>query len=1317
MPDHAQPGAHDTTDPLIGMDVGVYHIVRRIGVGGMGSVYEATNTRLKKRYAMKVLLGDLKSDATYLERFRREAEVTSKLKNRHIAEVIDFNYLPDGSPYFIMEYLDGEDLSNRLRVRGPLPLKEIIPILEGISSALAAAHKINVLHRDIKPANIFLAKQPDGSEVAKLVDFGAAKKKGSDSNLTAFGQVLGSAFYVSPEQARGQELDGRTDIFSLAIVTYEALTGHNPFECDNPNDTIFKIVSDPHMPLRQFLPNVPQAFDEVLSRALAKRREERFISVLEFADAAINAIDPFHKRRLGPSLARPGGSDRQIEVTPARGTAPRSGPLVMPPAPPMPVAAPMPQLGIQPGPLTQSLPVVAGALIEDDPPLQALTRSIPLVVDDFFEVTEAKPEAGAKGAKITGKSKALPPPPPPPTALMNAILSLPESRGRQASEPAAPPTPEGRALQLKASRILALPGSVQARAQALDAAEGELVFDRLIEAGAVDERALLKNWVGATGLKYLTRETLSKSKVPPEALDKIAAADAEALRVLPVAFARASGLLTVAIEDASPERLEAVRQASRAPNVVGILALPGTVYAGIRRFYFSDALAFARPEPGRPRGVVDEPSAVDSTTVNGNATQTNTHASTVNTAVGPPAAPLVSSRSIPAAPPEGAREPSLGRGAGGDPDTMPALQLSAPIRPQTDPEDATALSGLEESSVPDEAIETPLLASNLVTAVQMGEARAFQRTHGGTLGDSLLRLNLLKEVDFLRVFSELYGTKFVKSDKVTKVVFSAELLQQFPAKLATQLRVIPFSQNPTTMETHVIAAVPLAPETTTVVQQRTGAGAVTIYLATPGAVEAALRRWYHSDLHVFDSVTPNGAGPLPRVPAALETPKAPVQAEVETGQGGDTIQPVSALPAERAEAEQADGPHDTPAELTAAPPERESRKPTAAAAALANAATEVPVPAEPQPTPLSRRKGARTEELPTLMLQLQRRLPLGATPALVCAGLEALLDLTPAPLVAAAWVPPTGPQLLIGLRAVINDPVPDVLLRDAQQGSGPLLVSEVGKDPRTSHSSLQNLGELKSLLLVPLGGRKGAHGWVALDSQATLGAPEVKVLSALVDLIALRIDDVQAPPPGATSAARVPDLLTRFVPTGGALPVGLSEGKALRATLLFAKLRNVSLLAERLPPREGISALNVIWEELASVVAEHKGCLERVQGEGLIALWSPDLTGPDDAKRALACALALQARANALELAGRPLGLRIGLHTGPVVVGLVGPQRHGDFASIGVAVRLAARLCALAQEGQVLASQTTVDRGGVTSAQPLQIVEGYGPAEMAFLLD
>ena len=226
----AEHAPHDSpvlagVDPLIGSEVGgAYRIVRLIGAGGMGSVYEAKHLRLNRRCAVKVLNHDLQHDPTYLERFRREAEVTSRLRNRHICEVLDFNHLPDGSPYLAMEYLEGEDLASRIKKR-PLTPKELAPLLDGVGSALAAAHKIGVLHRDIKPANILVGE--DGRPV--LIDFGSARFESGDATSTKV--TFHTPPYAAIEQyVRTYEQGPWTDVYALGVVLYECITGEKPPE-------------------------------------------------------------------------------------------------------------------------------------------------------------------------------------------------------------------------------------------------------------------------------------------------------------------------------------------------------------------------------------------------------------------------------------------------------------------------------------------------------------------------------------------------------------------------------------------------------------------------------------------------------------------------------------------------------------------------------------------------------------------------------------------------------------------------------------------------------------------------------------------------------------------------------------------------------------------------------------------------------------------------------------------------------------------------------------------------------------------------------
>jgi serine/threonine-protein kinase len=302
-------------DPLVGQDLaGTYHIVRKIGEGGMGAVYEARHTRLPKRFAIKVMRKEWAADQVSYERFRREAETTSALGNVHIAEVVDFNQLPDGSPFMVMEFLEGQDLSDRLEKHGPVPFAKGAAIIDAVASALMGAHQQGILHRDLKPANIFICRRDREGEHIKLLDFGAAKWRGKSNDaapLTALGQVVGTPWYMSPEQAQGYELDARSDQFSLAVVLYEAVTGRLPFEADNPTAVLWKIVEDPHTPVREYRPDLPEGLDALFDRALSKDPAARFGSVAELADEVkalvteAKAAAPAAPRVRHPTVAAP----------------------------------------------------------------------------------------------------------------------------------------------------------------------------------------------------------------------------------------------------------------------------------------------------------------------------------------------------------------------------------------------------------------------------------------------------------------------------------------------------------------------------------------------------------------------------------------------------------------------------------------------------------------------------------------------------------------------------------------------------------------------------------------------------------------------------------------------------------------------------------------------------------------------------------------------------------------------------------------------------------------------------------------------------
>ncbi len=282
--------AYGAPEKLIGTVLdGTYKIDRVVGEGAFGAVYAATHLRLKRQVAVKVLRA---VDADAFARFRREAEVTSSLGSRFIAQVFDFNTMPGGEPYLVMELLDGEDLAARLARVKTIGLSQALKIAEQVASALAVAHKHKIVHRDLKPQNVFLTRSEDEGEVVKVIDFGIAKLM-STAPVTAAGQFLGSPLYMSPEQVRGRsdQIDERTDVYALGAVVYEALAGRPPFQASSVFELVEKI-SGPDLPpkLAPGHPEIPPALDEVLARALAKSRDDRPKTVTDLYNQLANVI-------------------------------------------------------------------------------------------------------------------------------------------------------------------------------------------------------------------------------------------------------------------------------------------------------------------------------------------------------------------------------------------------------------------------------------------------------------------------------------------------------------------------------------------------------------------------------------------------------------------------------------------------------------------------------------------------------------------------------------------------------------------------------------------------------------------------------------------------------------------------------------------------------------------------------------------------------------------------------------------------------------------------------------------------------------------
>jgi serine/threonine protein kinase len=374
VPDSSPPpaGRHISTMPpranrdLIGKTIGHKYLVRSVlGEGGMGSVFEAENIVLGRSVAVKVLHPAQARKKTAVKRFHQEARAAGAIGHPNICEVYDLGTLDDGSPYLVMERLVGETLADRIASEGGLAFEDVIDVLTQVLSGLVAAHEKGIVHRDIKPENVFLTRRVGCPPLAKLLDFGVSKmitpifgnEKDEDLDLTRTGMVMGTPFYMSPEQARGdRNLDARVDLYACGIMMYEAITGKRPFTAANYNALLLQILTTKPRPARELRPAMPLGFDEVLDKALARSREERFQTAAAFQRElqALRDRHPQtavgidvsevarHLRKSAPSA--PVNLQRQAPavrpITPSRAVRPPAPPPPPPPPPPEPESEP-----------------------------------------------------------------------------------------------------------------------------------------------------------------------------------------------------------------------------------------------------------------------------------------------------------------------------------------------------------------------------------------------------------------------------------------------------------------------------------------------------------------------------------------------------------------------------------------------------------------------------------------------------------------------------------------------------------------------------------------------------------------------------------------------------------------------------------------------------------------------------------------------------------------------------------------------------------------------------------------------------------------
>ncbi len=383
-PDDGAPlSAGTPLDPAIAAALAAdYRILEWLGAGGMGTVFLAEQIRVgNRKVALKVLHRRFSEDEEFITRFENEAASTGRINHPNVITIYESKQAADRTLYIAMELVEGESLTEHLRKRGRLPLGEVVEIVSQCCKALQAAHRLGIIHRDIKPDNIMLTRDIDGGLLVKILDFGIAKLKDS-SGHTVTGSVLGTPAYMSYEQASGlssEKLDGRSDIYSLGIVTYTMLAGHPPFRSDTPVGYITKHLSEAPVPLRDLRPELPAPVEVAVMKALEKDREKRFQAAADFAGAlreaakaataapgSVPALDatptpPWRPRpsaaqttevRLANPATLPSGglgvpSGEAVTLPPGAVAPPAARPTPLPPPPPAavtPSATPAPAI-------------------------------------------------------------------------------------------------------------------------------------------------------------------------------------------------------------------------------------------------------------------------------------------------------------------------------------------------------------------------------------------------------------------------------------------------------------------------------------------------------------------------------------------------------------------------------------------------------------------------------------------------------------------------------------------------------------------------------------------------------------------------------------------------------------------------------------------------------------------------------------------------------------------------------------------------------------------------------------------------------------
>jgi serine/threonine protein kinase len=412
---------------------GKYRVERILGAGGMGVVVAAHHMQLDEKVALKFLLPEALLSPEAVSRFLREARAAVRVKGEHVARVSDVGQLENGSPYIVMEYLDGLDLATWIRDRGALPIAQAVDFVLQSCEAIADAHAVGIVHRDLKPANLFCVERTDGTLSIKVLDFGISKVTTPGStgfDMTRTSALVGSPYYMSPEQLQSSKgVDGRTDIWSMGVILFELISGRVPFIAEMVTELAIKIATEPPPPVRTFRVEVAPALDAVITRCLEKDRTTRYQTV---GDLAV-ALGPFGTRAGQASVERVVGTLKKAGI---------SGPVTLDqPLPPIVLTAVMPGPGGAPM-------VPSGPMVSSAPNVPATSSS--------WGQSQSSPAGQGRGALVAGVLAAL--------ALVTglAVVAILLLRKPSTAASAASPSAATTAAIVSASPSSALPSSSSA---------------------------------------------------------------------------------------------------------------------------------------------------------------------------------------------------------------------------------------------------------------------------------------------------------------------------------------------------------------------------------------------------------------------------------------------------------------------------------------------------------------------------------------------------------------------------------------------------------------------------------------------------------------------------------------------------------------------------------------------------------------------------------------------------------------------------------------------------------------------------------------